>query len=117
MMNPVPEGWWPRKTWSSLRNTVSLVYLPELFIGIECLSNTPPAESSVRDLDDDILRVLDFRDRTLFNVNLVRALEDDGAHGIFRGHGGYYSLQLCPEWYLFPISRVVLVDFNSRLST
>lgn len=60
-------------------------------VGIKCQSYIPPAESSIRNLDDDILWILDFRDRALFNVDHVGTLEDDGAHGIFRGHGDYFS--------------------------
>lgn len=60
---------------------------------------SPATKSCVADLDDDVGRLFDLGNRSLLNLNLERALEDDCLHGVF-AHGvgvGYTTVMLYGE--------------------
>jgi len=69
------------------------------YVGMSQTAASPATKSRVADLDDDVGRLFDLRDRSLLNLNLERPLENDCLHGVF-AHGvgvGRTTVMLCGE--------------------
>jgi hypothetical protein len=76
----------------------------------------PPAKSTVLNLHNDILRIFDLWNWSLFNCNFMRPLEDDCFHRFFRHDNCVYS-QSPSLTYLFKNSinqsfPIRLADFE-----